>query len=157
VGRAVSGVLAAGGGVAVGCARGADLLVRSAAPRAVVFSVAGGAFGSGRSAFARRSVALVRAVASSGSGAAFCGFVSSPCPAGLVPSPSSSACFCGLGSGSWASLAFAAGLGLPVVVFPCGFPAASLPASWGVWSPAVAPFGGGFLLSPPARLPGVAW
>jgi hypothetical protein len=153
--RIVGGVLRSGRGVGVGCAAGADRLVRSAAGgRACVWSVASGAWGSGRGAFAARSVALVRAVAASGAGAGFVGFVSSPCPAGLLPSPSSSACFSGLGSGSWASLALAAGLGLPVVVFWCGpaAPAAVLPLAWGVWSPvASGPFAGGWLLSPAFR------
>jgi hypothetical protein len=154
VGRVVRGALAAGRGVGVGCAAGADLLVRRAAGgRACVWRVSSGAWGSGRGAFAARSVALVRAVAASGAGAGFAGFVSSPCPAGLLPSASSSACFSGLGSGSWASLALAAGLGLPVVVFWCGGGwGALLPLSWGVWSPVVAgPFAGGWLLSPRFR------
>jgi hypothetical protein len=127
----VASVLAAGRSVAVGCAAGADAFVRSAAPGALVFSAA--AFGSGRSAFAARSVALVRAVAAGGPGSGFVVFPGAPCPAGLSPSARSSACFCGSGSGSWASAAFAVGLGLPLVVFPCGFSA--LPA-WGRWVPA---------------------
>lgn len=85
---------------------------------------------------ASRSAALVSAVAASGVGRGFVGFVSSPCPAGLGPSASPSACFSGFGSGSWGSLALAAGLGLPVVVFPVGALAdlSALPASWGSWS-----------------------
>ena len=137
----VAKVLAAGRGVAVGCAAGADGFVRGAAPAAVVFSVA--AFGSGRSAFARRSAALVRSVAAGGPGSGLVAFPAAPCPPGLVPSASVSACFCGLGSGSWASAAFAAGLGLPVVVFPCGFSA--LPP-WGAWRPLSGAWSGGFLL-----------
>ena len=124
-------VLASGRSVVVGCAGGADAFVRAAAPAAVVFSAS--AFGSGRGAFAARSVALVRAVAAGGPGSGLVVFPAAPCPPGLVPSARSSACFCGLGSGSWASAAFAAGLGLPVVVFPCGFSA--LPP-WGAWRPA---------------------
>ena len=86
-----------------------------------------------------RSAALVSAVAASDAGRGFVGFVSLPCPAGLVPSPSPSACFSGCGSGSWASLAFAAGLGLPVFVFPVGALAPvgdpALPTSWpGSWA-----------------------
>ena len=127
----VGSVLAAGRSVAVGCAPGADAFVRSAAPGALVFSAA--AFGSGRGAFAARSVALVRAVAAGGPGSGFVVFPGAPCPAGLSPSARSSACFCGSGSGSWASAAFAAGLGLPLVVFPCGFSALPL---WGRWVPA---------------------
>lgn len=125
----VSSVLAAGRSVAVGCAAGADSFVRAAAPGALVFPVSG----SSRSAFAARSVALVRAVAAGGPGSGLVVFPAAPCPAGLLPSASASACFCGLGSGSWASAAFAAGLGLPLVVFPCGF--SGLPP-WGVWVPA---------------------
>jgi hypothetical protein len=107
---------------------------------------------------ASRSAALVSAVATSGAGGGFVGFVSSPCPAGLGPSPSPSACFSGSGSGSWASLALASGLGLPVVVFPVGALASAgsadaLPASWGSWVPlASSGFGstwsGGFRLVP---------
>ena len=127
----VASVLAAGRSVAVGCVGGADLFVRSAAPGALVFSAS--SFGSGRAAFAARSVALVRAVAAGGPGSGFVVFPAAPCPAGLAPSPSPAACFCGLGSGSWSSAALAAGLGVPLVVFPCGFSA--LPP-WGAWRPA---------------------
>ena len=99
---------------------------------------------------AGRSVALVSAVAGSGAGCGFVGFVSSPCPSGLVPSAALSACFSGSGSGSWGSLAFAAGLGLPVVVFPVGALASpfALPASWGFWSPLSGAWSGGFHLLP---------
>lgn len=137
----VASVVASGRSVAVGCAAGADAFVRAAAPGALVFSVA--SFGSGRGAFAARSVALVRAVAAGGPGSGLVVFPGASCPLGLSPSASASACFCGLGSGSWASAAFAAGLGLPVVVFPCGFSA--LPA-WGAWSPLSGAWAGGFVL-----------
>lgn len=139
----VASVLAGGRAVAVGCVGGADAFVRSAAPGAVVFAAS--AFGSGRAAFAARSVALVRAVAAGGPGSGFVVFPGSPCPAGLSPSASAAACFCGLGSGSWASAAFAAGLGVPVVVFPCGF---SVLPPWGAWRPAAAAgvWAHGFLL-----------
>ena len=128
----VASVLSGGRSVAVGCAAGADAFVRSAAPSASVFSAS--AFGSGRSAFARRSIALVRSVAAGGPGSGLVVFPAAPCPSGLLHSASASRCFCGLGSGSWASAAFAAGLGLPVVVFPCGF--SGLPLWWGAWKPA---------------------
>jgi hypothetical protein len=121
VSRVVSSVLAAGRGVAVGCAPGADALLRAAAP---VFRAS--SFGVGRPSFARRSAALVAAVASSGPGAGFVGVVSSARPAGPSPSPSPRRRFSGSGSGSWASLASAAGLSLPVVVFPLA--GAPLPA-----------------------------
>jgi len=104
---------------------------------------------------ASRSAALVSAVAVSGAGRGFVGFVSSPCPPGLGPSFSPSACFSGSGSGSWGSLALAVGLGLPVVVFPVGVfaSAGALPASWGSWAPLASPgsgsaWSGGFRLAP---------
>ena len=139
----VGSALAAGRSVAVGCASGSDAFVRLSAPAAVVFSAS--AFGEGRGAFARRSVALVRAAVAGGPGSGLVVFPSAPCPSGLLPSPAPGACFCGLGSGSWASAAFAVGLGLPVVVFPCGFSA--LPP-WGAWRPAAASgvWARGFLL-----------
>ena len=151
----VCSVLAGGRLVAVGCATGADALVRSAAPGASVFRAS--SFGMGRSSFARRSAALVSAVSSSGPGAGFVGFVSSPCPPGVAPSPSPSRCFSGAGSGSWASLALAAGLGLPVVVFPVELTSSVLPfSSWGgSWAPLAGAWSGGFRFvgpPPPASL-----
>lgn len=122
----VFGAVPASVSVAVGCARGLDSLVRSAFPSASVFRAA--SFGSGSSAFARRSVALVSSLSS----ARFSVFVSFPavaCPAGLFPSSSSRACFCGLGSGSWASLAFAVGSGVPSFLW---LPSGVLPpVGWG--------------------------
>jgi hypothetical protein len=155
----VGEVLAAGASVAVGCAAGADRFVRAAAPVAEVFSVASGRWGRGRAALVHRSAALVAAVTAEGPAGAFCGFVSSPCPEGLVPAPAASACFRGLGSGSWASLALAAGSGVPaVVVFWCAPAPVVLPA-WpgGSWILAFPPFAGGFLWVPfaPVRLPGL--
>lgn len=139
----VSSVVGAGRGVAVGCAPGLDSMVRSACPSAQVFTVSG----SGRGAFATRSVACVQAVAGSGSGAGWVSFPGCTCPNGLVPSPASSLCFCGLGSGSWASAALAAGLGVPVVVF--GVPSSSLPSGWGRWVCAGSgPWASGFRLVP---------
>ncbi len=109
--------------VVVGCARGVDSFFRGAFPLARVFSVS--AFGSGRGAFAARSAAFVRALATGGG--VLVSFPSSPCPAGLLPSASSSRAFCGSGSGSWASLAFAVGSGVPCFVFaPFG-----VPSGWG--------------------------
>ena len=148
VSRVVSSVLASGRSVAVGCALGADALVRASAPSASVFRASSFGGGSRRSPLARRSATLVSTVSSSGPGAGFVGFVSSPCPADLAPSPSSSRCFRGLGSGSWASLALAAGLGLPVVVFPAGLSPAYLPASWGSWAPLSGTWSSGYRLVP---------
>lgn len=39
------------------------------------------------------------------------------CPKGLIPSTNCSKCFNGSGSGSWATLAYAIGIGVPCVVF----------------------------------------
>lgn len=123
---AVFGAVPSSASVVVGCARGLDFAVRVAFPSARVFSVS--SFGSGRGAFARRSVAVVGAC-SSASSSVWVSFPASPCPAGLVPSASASACFCGLGSGSWASLALAVGLGVPCFVWLA--PSVLPPASWG--------------------------
>jgi hypothetical protein len=119
--------------VFLGCAGGVDAAFRAAVPGASVLRAS--SFGSGRGSFAARSVAVVSAVVSAaGSRGLWVAFPSAACPAGLLPSASSSRCFCGSGSGSWASLAFAAGSGLPCLVF--GFVP---PAAWGF-----APVGGGW-------------
>jgi hypothetical protein len=140
VASCVSAVVAAGRGVAVGCASGADRFALAAArfSGAAVSLFSASSFGVGRGWFARRSAALVSAVAASGSGCGLVAFVSSPCPFALVPSAVASRCFAGFGSGSWASVAFAVGRCVPVVVFPCvpaGVSTSSLlPASWsGSW------------------------
>ncbi|WP_197480139.1 hypothetical protein [Anabaena sp. 4-3] len=117
-----------GSRVLVGCAKGVDAYFRLAFPSAEVFSVASGRWGVGRGAFAARSVACVRAVQSAGG--LWVSFPSSPCPVGLVPSPSQSRCFSGFGSGSWASLAFALGSGLPCLVFLGSLP---VPSGWGLF------------------------
>jgi hypothetical protein len=115
--------------VVVGCASGADLAVRSAfasGGRLCVFAVESGRWGSGRSAFARRSAAVVAAVPAGGllvvvpAGAA---------PAGVVPSRS----FSGCGSGSWGSAALALGTGRRVLLW---LPSGSVPPAWAgvAWS-----------------------
>lgn len=118
------------GAVSCGCASGVDAVARPFASS--VFRVS--SFGRGRWAYVARSVAFVRALAAHSS-PLLLAFPSGACPSGLVPASVSSRCFCGLGSGSWASVAFAAGLGVPVIVF--GVPAASLPlwSLFGVWAP----------------------
>lgn len=127
--------------VSVGCARGVDSLVRGVCPSASVFSVASGRWGVGRGAFAARSSACVRSVAVPGG--VWVSFPASACPAGLAPSSSSSRCFSGLGSGSWASLAFALGLGVRCLVWlPSGV---SAPVGWRLSS-----VGGGWWLSSPS-------
>lgn len=110
--------------VLVGCAPGADAVARFAFPSASVFSVVAG---SGRGGFAARSVRVVRACAAGGG--LWVSFPSSSCPAGLLPSSSSSRSFCGAGSGSWASLSFAVGSGVPCLVFLA--PGTVPPVGWG--------------------------
>ena len=130
--------VAPGAAVVTGCARGIDQATRQHFPAAQVFQAS--AFGVGRGAFAARSVACVRSVAAvSGLWVAF---PAGPCPLGLLPSARSSQCFCGKGSGTWASLAFAIGSGLPCLVFlPSGIPG---PSGWGFES-----LGGGWFHSIP--------
>lgn len=107
----------------VGCANGIDAYFRANFPQAEVFYAH--KYGTGKGSFAARSVAVVKAV-KAGSGL-WISFPSSPCPAGLLPSASSSRAFCGSGSGSWASLAFALGSGVPCLVFLGSLPC---PANW---------------------------
>lgn len=121
---AVAALVPAGVPVFVGCAAGVDAAFRGFFPSARVFSVA--SFGSGRGAFAARSVAVVRAVQSAGG--VWVSFPSGACPSGLAPSASSSRAFCGAGSGTWASLSFAVGLGLPCLLGAGEF---EPPAVWG--------------------------
>ena len=122
----------------VGCASGVDEFFSSSFPSLSV--VRASSFGCGRSAFARRSVAVVSAVASAGG--VWVSFPSSPCPSGLVPSGSSSRCFAGFSSGSWSSVAFACGLGVLCLVFlPAGVP---FPVSWLLFG--FVPLGGGVWL-----------
>ncbi len=107
----------AGARVLVGCAPGVDAFFRSRFPSAEVFSVASGRWSRGRGAFAGRSIACVSGVVGGVGGGLWVSFPSSPCPAGLSPSASSSRCFSGSGSGTWASLAYALGSGVPCLVF----------------------------------------
>lgn len=117
----------AGASVFVGCASGVDSFFRGAFPGASVFAAS--SFGVGRGSFARRSVAVVDAVGAAGG--LWVAFPSSACPAGLLPSASSSRCFSGSGSGSWASLAFALGSGVPCLVWLGSLPC---PVGWGLSS-----------------------
>ncbi len=127
-------VPSAGVRLSVGCAAGVDSAVSSwfgASPSLLVFSVASGRFGSGRSAFARRSSRCVLSVAS-GSRGLLVVLPSAPVPpAGVRPSRS----FFGGGSGSWGSVCFALGRGRRALLW---LPSGCLPPSWsGVsWSSA---------------------
>lgn len=143
--RAALGAVPSGALVCTGCARGIDAATRRLVPtsRLRVFSAARSGLPV-RAALAARSVACVRAVASAHSGV-WLSFPASACPPGLRPSSSSSACFRGLGSGTWASLAFAVGLGLPAFVFlPPGAP---VPAGW-----PLQPAGSGWWVHRPPQL-----
>ena len=124
----------AGVRVSVGCARGVDGVCRSffgSSPSLLVFSVASGRFGSGRSAFARRSSRCVLSVAAGSRGLLAVLPSAGVPPAGVRPSRS----FFGGGSGSWGSLAFALGRGRRVLLW---LPSGCLPPAWsGVsWSAA---------------------
>lgn len=120
----------AGCHVVVGCAAGADLAVRDAftsCGRLCLFSVDSGRWGSGRAAFARRSMAIVEAVPSGGLLVVVPGSVSPP--PSVVPSRS----FHGGGSGSWGSAALALGTGRRVLLW---LPAGAVPPVWAgvAWS-----------------------
>lgn len=126
--------------VLVGCAPGADAVARFSFPSASVFSVVPG---SGRGGFAARSVQVVRSCV--GSSGLWVSFPSSSCPPGLLPSSSSSRSFCGSGSGSWASLSFAVGCGLPCLVYLA--PGIVPPVGWSFVA-----IGSGWFLSQPVAV-----
>lgn len=127
-----------GGAGAVGKVSNVAGVVRAAAVGVAVEWWAGGlASVPVRARLANRSLSAVRAV--SGSGGVLVAVVNAPPPrsfgGGAFPS---------CGSGSWSSVAAAVQLGVPVVVFPVGFPSRALPSlpvpgQWvsagsGVWS-----------------------
>jgi hypothetical protein len=125
--------------VVTGCANGIDEAARKLFPGAVVLSVASGKFGSGKSAFARRSIACVEKVKSLNG--IWVSFPNGNCPIGLSPNSKGSKCFSGSGSGTWASLAFAVGSDVPCLVW---LPAGVVAPSW------LAAAGGGWFSSVPA-------
>ncbi len=181
----VSACLEAGMRPVVGCAKGADSVVRSAAlvwargrsfphssptPKTVsvlspspcwvvsarTFMRAGRL---SRASFVARSLCAVALVATCGvdglgdsvrRGAVV--FPSAPCPLdgpvrhSLLPAlpawPAGAT-----GSGSWGSAHAVASIGLPLVIFPCGWSPDLLPSVWGYWSLiSSGPFEGGFIL-----------
>jgi hypothetical protein len=124
VGAALSRV-AASARVGVGCAEGVDRAVRSEWGGELEVLQADRSLG--RGGFARRSAAVVAAVAAA-DGCWVC-FPSGACPEVVAPSSSASRCFCGGGSGTWASAAYAVGLGCPVL---CWLPEGiACPEGWG--------------------------
>jgi hypothetical protein len=126
---AVVSAVPAGASVFVGDAGGVDAAARTAFPAARVFRVSG----AGRWAFAARSTAFVRALASAGG--CLLSFSARSCPSGVRPC---SYWRSAAGSGSWGSLALAVGLEVPCFVF--------LPPS--VPSPEwLRPLGGGWFVS----------
>ena len=136
--------------VVTGCAAGIDAAARLAAPSAVVLRASAFAAPGAppQAALVARSVAAVRRVAAGPAGL----WLSAPgrlCPPGLSPSASPSACFSGSGSGSWASLALAAGLGVPALVWlPAGV---SAPPGWGLAPLASSAAGGWWRSAPPTQ------
>lgn len=123
---ATAAAVPAGSHVVVGCQRGVDAFFRQCFPGAEVFSVDSGKWGQGKGAYAARSIACVQAVAKERG--LWVSFPAGECPPGLMPSAKSSKCFSGSGSGTWASLAFANGLGVSCLVYsPFG-----VPAGWGL-------------------------
>ncbi len=115
--------------IAVGCAIGTDHAVRLAVPDAKIFQ----ANGHKPWQLVQRSQGLVQAVVASGGFRAMVGFSTKPCPPGLVPSASPSGCFYGHGSGTWGTLAFAKGMGVPIFIYWGGYGPLQLPESWGRW------------------------
>ncbi len=113
--------------LSVGCARGVDAAVFSwfgSSPSLLVFSVASGRFGSGRSAFARRSSRCVLSVASGVRGL-LVALPSAPVPpAGVRPCRAWRSAG---GSGSWGSVALALGRGRRVLLW---LPRLSRPPVW---------------------------
>lgn len=100
--------------VHVGDAAGIDALVRNLIPEATIFQAIPRYYGD-KSAFAGRSIKCVRSVLEPGG--LWVAFPNKPCPNGLKPSTVTTECFRGTGSGTWASLAYAAGLGISCLVF----------------------------------------
>ena len=126
--------------VLVGCARGVDTAVRTARSDAHVFRAC--EFGTGRGAFAARSIHFVD-VLHGMDGLLLC-FPYSHCPDKVMPSAQSGKAFCGGGSGSWATLAYATGCGVRSAVF---LPA-TVPLPAGGWRFELA--GQGWYVSEPA-------
>ena len=114
--------------VVVGCARGIDVAVRSTVPATRLHVFRASSFGFGPGSYAARSIACVCAVAGGSPSCPWVVFPATSCPVGLMPSFYPAACFSGSSSGTWASLAFDVGLGVPCLVFLP--PGVSAPKMW---------------------------
>lgn len=127
----------------VGCASGADAVFRAGCSGLEVLEADRSL---GKGGFAQRSISMVRHVANGGGG--LVSFPDKPCPSSLVPHELSSRAFCGSGSGSWATLSYAIGLGLPCLVWLP--PQIAAPSGWGL-----RPLGRGWYCAPrkQVRLP----
>ena len=126
ISKIVQSVIDDGHDIVVGCADGADKMVRTAAPNATVLYASD--YGHSKSSFARRSQAVVKTAT-----IGMIGFTDKPCPNGIVPASSWRS-----GkptSGTWSSLALAAGFDLTVTVYWCSDDDVDLP-NWpsGQWT-----------------------
>lgn len=104
--------------ILVGCADGVDACVRSYAPDARVFSVDRSApqpeykGAKGGAAFAKRSQDMIDHLAKE-ENPLLIAFPGGSAPVGLTVGKG----FAGLGSGTWATISYAAGKSIPVIVF----------------------------------------
>jgi hypothetical protein len=112
--------------VFVGCANGVDAYFRKVFPNAEVSRASD--FGRGKSSFALRSAHVIQSVKRRHG--LWLSFPDSQCPPDLLPSRDRGCCFCGRGSGTWASLAYALGLGMPCLVYLGNI---QRPRGWGLF------------------------
>lgn len=99
--------------VLVGDCRGLDTQIITLLDRCMVFKAS--YYGTGKSSFALRSIALVNYLHKLG-GLLLAFPLSKPHDA-LKPSADSKQCFAGYGSGTWATVAYAIGKGLTVLLY----------------------------------------
>ncbi|MFM5997965.1 MAG: hypothetical protein ACKO9U_25900 [Dolichospermum sp.] len=97
----------------VGCAKGVDEYFRQRFPEAKVSKASD--FGSDKGSFVQRSAYVISFVKCRHG--LWVSFPDKECPIGLFPSDNKANCFCGMGSGTWASLAYALGWGVPCLVY----------------------------------------
>lgn len=112
--------------VFVGCAKGVDDYFRKVFPNAEVAKASD--FGRGKSSFALRSAHVVESVKCRHG--LWVSFPANSCPVYLFPSKQKVCCFIGTGSGTWASLAYALGLGVPSLIY---LGEIDCPKGWGLF------------------------